>query len=197
MNIHKEPNMTTDPRESAIIALTDAWNLFMQIDPIHVHKDDLTDFRKCIHDAQRILYTQKYFMRLTEEDKVKGIDLVDVELFYFGTNFIDAGHYDFKVTHNELIKIREPYQNVDAPFDRDGSISSQAPFGTYIFKSNSDIPYTAISISGSPRDNRYGSKMVFWIRADINFIQFKDFLLTHPVTSGILRTFENKHKIQW
>jgi len=55
-------NNLTENETKIVTTLGDAWNLFLQQEPKPIG-DDLTDFRKAIHDAQRIVYTQAFIDR--------------------------------------------------------------------------------------------------------------------------------------
>ena len=51
------PACVTKDQEAALMHLAEAWNLFVRNNH---DADDLHDFRKCVHDAQRIIITEMY-----------------------------------------------------------------------------------------------------------------------------------------
>lgn len=53
-------NPIRSEQEHVIHLLATAWNTFLNIPEEDKHADDNNDFRKAIHDAQRIIYTQLY-----------------------------------------------------------------------------------------------------------------------------------------
>lgn len=53
-------NPDTDPRNLILESLVKAWNLYNDLDHRLNNPDDMNDFRKGIHDLQRIIMTQQY-----------------------------------------------------------------------------------------------------------------------------------------
>ncbi len=56
----------TNPERQTIAKLAEAWNLFLAL-PSN-HPDDMHDFRKAIHDAQRIIMARPAYRDLQNRE---------------------------------------------------------------------------------------------------------------------------------
>lgn len=57
----------TNPERKTLAKLAEAWNLFQTL-PGSAHTDDTHDFRKAIHDAQRIIMARPAYRDLQNRE---------------------------------------------------------------------------------------------------------------------------------
>ena len=81
---------------------------------------------------------------------------------YFGTSLTDHGHYRFDMTGNYMEKTYNNYPHFkDLPFHPE-NITNNLPKGEVVYYQCGG--YTVIGISGSCKDERNGTKSIFWVK---------------------------------
>ena len=78
---------------------------------------------------------------------------------YFGTSLTDHGHYVWDLSGDIMIKMG--LFPKDVPFNPEGLVYNLIK-GEVIFYQSSE--FTVIGISGSCKDQRSGTKSIFWIK---------------------------------
>jgi hypothetical protein len=123
---------------------------------------------------------------MTEEQKAKE----HTELYYFGTNLDNAGHYLHGVGKNELYTPvlqygRLPFNPEALPYDYKNG-REWLPNGTVGFYRF--LGFTILAIAGSCADKRPNSKSVFFIKTEYTYTkeQVKEFILSHDIAKRII-----------
>ncbi len=103
-------------------------------------------------------------------------------LDYFGTDITSAGHYFWKLSGDRLTSSKIWFR--DLPFSPEDIVAPYTGKGliTYVEIEG----YYICAISGSCRDNRSGTKSVFWTKEKIDFKDFKNIILSIPVGKRII-----------
>lgn len=78
---------------------------------------------------------------------------------YFGTNLTEYGHYTWDLTGDRMIKIGLLPKHT--PFNPE-ELTNNLPKGEVIFYQSSE--FTVLGISGSCKDERNGTKSIFWVK---------------------------------
>ena len=106
-------------------------------------------------------------------------------IIYFGTDIHVAGHYFWDVYSDRL-----EYKGFDyfkkLPFNPEDLIKSGTPFGTVEYLVIGD--YSIITISGSPKDKRNGTKSVFISPRIVSYEVLKGWILKTPSLRKIIDT---------
>lgn len=76
---------------------------------------------------------------------------------YFGTNLTEHGHYTWDLSGNRMVQIGLLPRNT--PFNPE-ELTNNLPKGEVVYYQSSK--FTVIGISGSCKDNRGGTKSIFW-----------------------------------
>lgn len=82
---------------------------------------------------------------------------------YFGTNLTEHGHYRFVLTETGMRKNWSKFD--DLPFHPE-NLTNNLPKGETTFFQGGG--YTVIAIAGSCKDERPGTKSVFWVKSTID-----------------------------
>jgi len=77
---------------------------------------------------------------------------------YFGTNLDEHGHYSWDLNGDRMVKIGLLPKHT--PFNPEG-LTINLPKGEVIYYQSSK--FTVLGISGSCKDERNGTKSVFWV----------------------------------
>lgn len=77
---------------------------------------------------------------------------------YFGTDLTEHGHYTWDLTGDRMVKIGLLPNNV--PFHPE-ELTRGLPKGEVVFYQSSK--FTVLGISGSCKDERNGTKSIFWV----------------------------------
>lgn len=113
-------------------------------------------------------------------------------IMYFGTTTREAGHFFWDVydegLHNRSLNIGT------LPFNPEDIVKTGTPFGTVKFEYVED--FSVLSISGSCRDTRQGTKSVFWAPRKVSYEVFKNWILKTESTKELINKmpFEVKWK---
>jgi hypothetical protein len=102
-------------------------------------------------------------------------------LYYFGTALDIAGHYFWQVFSDKIKETDISFENI--PFDPENLIAYK-PDGTVKYLIFED--YKVCAIEGSCRDRRPGSHSIFWTKEPIKLGDFKEILLSIPITKQII-----------
>jgi len=111
-------------------------------------------------------------------------------MHYFGTNIIESGHYRWNVT-NEGLRNRS-LKFDDLPFHPE-YLTSKLAKGKVIYYQGGG--FTVIGISGSCKDERPGTKTIFWIQEKLSKEQMIKKITDNIFTKEILDAMP--FEIQW
>lgn len=78
---------------------------------------------------------------------------------YFGTNLDEHGHYSWDLSGDRMVKIGLLPKHT--PFNPE-ELTNNLPKGEVIYYQSSK--FTVLGISGSCKDERNGTKSVFWVK---------------------------------
>ena len=109
---------------------------------------------------------------------------------YFGTELESYGHYIFQLDNDRMDRIGIRFDHL--PFSPE-NLTNNLPKGEVIFYQGGG--FTVIGISGSCKDDRNGTKSIFWVKEIITFNELKDRILNHPVSQLIIK--QMPFTIQW
>ncbi len=103
---------------------------------------------------------------------------------YFGTDLTDYGHYTFNMDGERMIKT---WQKIDKlPFHPE-NLTTGLPKGEVIFYQGGG--YTVIGISGSCKDERGGTKSIFWVNETITKGQMIQRIMRNACAIKIINAF--------
>lgn len=78
---------------------------------------------------------------------------------YFGTNTSEHGHFRFNMDDENMVKMYNKF--TDLPFHPE-ELTNNLPKGETVFYQGGG--YTVLGISGSCKDERPGTKSIFWVK---------------------------------
>lgn len=99
---------------------------------------------------------------------------------YFGTSLTDYGHYTWELREKGIYKIGLLPKT---PFNPE-SLTQDLPKGSVAFYQGGG--YTVIAISGSPKDERGGTKSVFWLKEIISKEEMIDRIKNNSMAMEII-----------
>lgn len=122
------------------------------------------------------------------------------QLHYFGTALDSAGHYFWILTEDGM-RDRGLSGFKDFPFDPERIANSdpKKPYSSTMMKKG-DVKFFNIAgysicyLEGSPADDRWGSKCVWWMK-DVDYETLKQNILTNRSSLKIVNKL--KFKINW
>lgn len=82
---------------------------------------------------------------------------------YFGTSLTESGHYRFNMDSERMEKTWQKFD--DLPFHPE-NLTNNLPKGNVIFYQGGG--FTVVGIAGSCKDERGGTKSIFWVKELIN-----------------------------
>lgn len=100
---------------------------------------------------------------------------------YFGTNLTEHGHYRWLITENGLQKQWNRFEEL--PFHPE-NLTNNLPKGEVVYYQGGG--YTALGISGSPKDERTGTKSVFWVKLKLDRDEMVDFVKNSKTAMSII-----------
>jgi hypothetical protein len=110
-------------------------------------------------------------------------------LYYFGTSLTEYGHYIW-VLDNDMQKIWLKFDRLPFNPEELTRTLNNGEISTY-----QTTEFTVIAICGSCKDDRPGSKSVFWVNESIPLIELKKIILNTPKAKQIIEAF--KFAVKW
>lgn len=110
---------------------------------------------------------------------------------YFGTDLTSRGHYLFEIEGNGVYRSRLQLEKL--PFNPEG-----LPYKKH---NNGDVGFynafglTILAICGSCKDERPGSKSVFWVEGSFTQEEMKEKILSIPVGAEMIKRM--KFTVNW
>ncbi len=101
---------------------------------------------------------------------------------YFGTDLDNHGHFRWMLTETGMQKNWLKFD--DLTFHPE-HLTNQLPKGQCAFYQGG--VFTVIAISGSAKDERPGTKSVFWVKETLSYEQMKDRILQNEVAATIIK----------
>lgn len=105
------------------------------------------------------------------------------KLEYFGTNLTEHGHYRFILTENGMQKNWSKFD--DLPFHPEYLNNNQQKGDVSFFQGGG---FTVLAICGSCKDERPGSKSVFWVKEILNIEQIIAVIKQNKIAMSIIKT---------
>lgn len=109
---------------------------------------------------------------------------------YFGTNLTEAGHYRWDLNNDYFQGGSINFNGL--PFDPEG-LTKHLPKGKTIFYQGGG--FTVLGISGSCRDERNGTKSIFWVKDIISKERMIDRVKNDRLSSKIINKMP--FEIEW
>ncbi len=109
---------------------------------------------------------------------------------YFGTNFRDYGHYIFNIDGQYMLKIGIRIDEL--PFNPE-QLTNELSNGSVVYYQGGG--YTVIGIAGSCKDERPGTKSVFWVNELLERNKMIGLILEHHLASKIIEALP--FVVQW
>lgn len=100
---------------------------------------------------------------------------------YFGTDLDCAGHYTWDLTGARMVKIGLLPKHT--PFNPE-ELTNSLPKGSVVFYQSSE--FTALGISGSCKDDRRGTKSVFWVNEILSRSEMIERVLNNKLAGAII-----------
>lgn len=100
---------------------------------------------------------------------------------YFGTNLNEPGHYIWDLSNNRFNKSGINFNSL--PFNPE-ELTRGLPKGDVIYYQGGG--YTVIGISGSCKDERRGTKSIFWVQELISKIEMIERIQKHELAKKII-----------
>jgi len=111
---------------------------------------------------------------------------------YFGTSLDQHGHYRFLLYDNGMNKIRYSDYDSGLPFNPEG-LTNHLPKGDVIFYQGGK--FTVIGIAGSCKDDRGGTKSIFWVNEIISKEEMIQKIKEHPMAMKIINAMP--FEVKW
>lgn len=102
-------------------------------------------------------------------------------MYYFGTSLNEHGHYLWDLKEKIMIKCGLSFKHL--PFNPE-ELTNNFLKGEVMFYQCTG--YTVIGIAGSCKDERGGTKSIFWVTEVISFDEMKKRILNNPVAKKII-----------
>lgn len=109
---------------------------------------------------------------------------------YFGTSLTENGHYRFVLTENGMQKNWSRFD--DLPFHPENLNNNQQKGDVSFFQGSG---FTVLAICGSCKDERPGSKSVFWVKLTINKSEMIDMVKDNKIAMTIINKFP--FEVKW
>lgn len=105
-------------------------------------------------------------------------------IYYFGTNLTESGHGFYKLERNKMEWLSSTKMFEKLPFNPETLADEYNYRGT--IKYHGIENYAICDITGSCKDNRLGSKSVFWTDEPIKLGDLKPTILSIPIVKKII-----------
>jgi hypothetical protein len=121
-----------------------------------------------------------------------------MELYYFGTDMRQAGHYFSKLTPNNIdsfgpsIYYKEVFAKIDFDPEDYSPREKFPPVGTVDYFQTKKC--SVIRIEGAPADTRRGTKSVFFVFAQLTEDEMWDLIFSIPIAKEVVTFFGIKSK---
>ena len=102
-------------------------------------------------------------------------------MYYFGTSLNEYGHYLWDLEGERMINRGINFKHL--PFNPE-ELTNNFLKGKVMFYQCTG--YTVIGIAGSCKDERGGTKSIFWVLEKISFDEMKERILNDPVAKEII-----------
>lgn len=109
---------------------------------------------------------------------------------YFGTNLTEHGHYRFDMDGEYMVKTWTKF--TDLPFNPE-ELTNNLPKGEVAFYQGGG--FTVFAIAGSCKDERPGTKSVFWVKENITRGQFITKIMQSATAMKIIRAMP--FEVRW
>ena len=109
---------------------------------------------------------------------------------YFGTDLTTHGHYRFVLDYHRMSKVTYRFEQL--PFHPE-ELTNNLPKGEVVFYQGGGV--TVIGIAGSCKDDRPGTKSIFWIDEIVSFGVLKERIFNTPSAKMIID--QMKFKVNW
>lgn len=107
---------------------------------------------------------------------------------YFGTDLTSHGHYYWNIDEG-MYKIYTPN---DIPFNPECLTKNLAKGQTVFYRGGG---YTVLGISGSCKDERPGTKSVFWVKELLTKHEITDMVLSNSMAMKMISSMP--FKVEW
>ena len=112
---------------------------------------------------------------------------------YFGTNLREAGHYRWSLDGEYMVYSPKGMLNFnDLPFHPE-NLTNNLNKGDVVFYQGGG--FTCLAISGSCRDDRPGTKSVFWVRDTISKGDMVNRILSNSNANKLIA--QMKFEVKW
>lgn len=109
---------------------------------------------------------------------------------YFGTNLIEHGHFRFNMDDENMVKMYNNFK--DLPFHPE-ELTDNLPKGETSFYQGGG--FTVLGISGSCKDERPGTKSIFWVKELIPRFSMIQKIMQNAAAMKIIRAIS--FEINW
>jgi hypothetical protein len=114
---------------------------------------------------------------------------------YFGTELDGAGHYFWTLEGNAIYRSRTSFENCPfnpeaLPYKKNGQGFFNGTARFYQFAG-----FSIYAIEGSCKDERPGSKSIFFVEKELDKDQMKALILATPIASKIIQKMP--FKVEW
>ncbi len=100
---------------------------------------------------------------------------------YFGTNLTEHGHYRWVLTENGLVKQWNKFEEL--PFHPE-ELTRNLPKGEVVYYQGGG--FTVLAIAGSCKDDRPGTKSVFWVHLKLDREEMVEFVKQNKTAMSII-----------
>lgn len=100
---------------------------------------------------------------------------------YFGTNLTEHGHYTWDLSDDRMVKIGLLPKYT--PFQPEG-LTNNLPKGEVVFYQSSK--FTVLGISGSCKDERNGTKSIFWVKETLSKHEMIERIKSNKLAKSII-----------
>jgi len=109
---------------------------------------------------------------------------------YFGTSFSEHGHYRWDISNGNFTYKSLTFK--DLPFNPEG-LTNNLPKGSVVYYQGGG--FTVIGISGSCKDDRGGTKSIFWLKGNYSREDMIFKVQANPIAAKIIERMS--FKIEW
>ena len=100
---------------------------------------------------------------------------------YFGTSLTDHGHFMWELQETSMRMLGIDFRSL--PFNPEELTNNLLKGEVIYYQCRA---YTVIGIAGSCKDERNGTKSIFWVHENITFGEMKERILSTPMAKQII-----------